>query len=98
VSDTRVVAIANDGCDELLEAIWSTPLSAELKERLWDELFDLPHFHGGPEGISYWAGETASSVKARKLTIRPELGRAGITLAAAFRALAAIPLHKVSDH
>jgi hypothetical protein len=46
------VTIADDGADELLEALYATPLSESLKARFWDELFDTPSLHAGPEGVT----------------------------------------------
>jgi hypothetical protein len=94
MSDVMLV-FDNSGADELTDAIIDAPLSDSLKRLFLSELFDSPLFHKGPAGVSYFpsaaAGETG------QVRVVTKLGRAGIALATAFRALRAATLDEVSS-
>src|SRR6266849_4604820 len=85
---------------ELLDALAATPFSASLKQNIWSELFDARGLRAGPEGVAYCVDSLTpdplgGEEEAEELVARAKLGRAGIALMSAFRALSAVALNEI---
>jgi hypothetical protein len=94
MSDAMLI-FDNSGADVLTDAIVDAPLSDSLKRLFLSELFDSPLLHKGPAGVSYFPGATAGETG--QVRVVTKLGRAGVALTAAFRALRAATLDEVGN-
>lgn len=82
----RILFADDDGASELVAALYATPFSKELKDALNNELFTGSRF---PPGLHGLFNETRiSALSTGDFVARCDLGGAGESVLAAFRALA----------